>query len=258
MAGGIVEQLEAELHDQPYNPLRPNQREAYEKERKRLEAIARAPVWEAQDARGNAVKQYKEVSKVLAEQAPKKITDGERANRVNRLAKEVLDRVIRPALQPDPVMKKRPAGAVDRCLKGEMSRGYKRAALAWKRAMWAQDPDGGPDHTNLEQFRPQAMGGGPAAFMGDSEEGRPGYITYSHIPAEQWPFDPPSNTAVAQVAAREAVVAAPVAPIKVRKPMSPEARARASQNLALARAKRHAVAAAPVSPIPVADEGVPA
>lgn len=199
MSDKLVAELEHALHDQPVNPLRPAQRQDWEEERTRLQGMVNAPNYIQAD-RGAAHQRYRQLTKLLEEQSPKPIT-GDRANEVKRLSEAVLDRVLKPQLQPAPVMRRRPPGAVDHCLKGEFSAAYKRAALAWKRARWALDPTTtDTDHSNLERYRRQD---GPG-FMANSEEGLPGYVSFSHIPDDKWPFPPPQTTAVAQVARREA------------------------------------------------------
>lgn len=223
----VVAELEAALHDQPVNPLRPSQTQDYEEERDRLQKIVHAPPYIQAD-RGAATKRYRQLNQILAQQAPKKIEEAGRANRVKQLIGEVIAQVITPTMLPQSVMRRNPAGAVDRTLKGEFSSAYKRAALAVKRGLFALDPETtDPNHANLEKYRPAGLAPNGSTFMADAQF--PGYMTYSHIPEERWPFAPPVNTAVQQVAAREA---------KEKATRTPEQIQAAKDRMAAVRAKR--------------------
>lgn len=216
-----VENLEQLLHDQPYNPLRPNQRDNYREELRRLEAIVQAPPFVGGD-RGAAVMRHREVKKTLETQAPKPIT-GERANDVHRLATEVLDTVLKPAMLPRAVSRRNPPGAVDHVLKNELSPTYKRAAIAWKRAQWALDPEtSDPNHTNLERFRPEGMAGDTSTFMTSAQI--PGNFAMSAQAKEHWPLgEPTADTALKQVQRRERT------PEQIQAAKDRMARARASR-----------------------------
>lgn len=195
-----VQELAAALHDQPGNPLRPPQVQEYEEERDRLRRMAEAPEWVGGN-RGAARRRYQEISRTLAEQAPKAIP-GERANLVKRLCDSVLERVLKPALLPQAIMRRNPTTAVGRALKQEFARPFKVAALTWKRGMQALGVADGanqdPDWTNLERFRPEVGGpGDPASFMADAQI--PGHFAMSSQAKANFPFADPPNSAVNQV-----------------------------------------------------------
>lgn len=203
MSTQAVEALKAELHDQPHNPLRPNQVQEYEEERQRLQTIVRAPSWQTGADRGAATKRYRQIEKLLREQAPKPL-EGARRDKVAKLANEVLEGVIRPAMLPRAQMRRNPAGAVDQYLRRENSKTVKGATLAWKRAMRAIESENmDQDFTNVERFRPE--GGNPdgtSTFMADAQ--LPGRFAQTPLAKENWPLgDPTAETAVGQVKKRE-------------------------------------------------------
>ena len=196
-----VEKLEAALTDQPQNPWRPPQTEAYLEERERLANFVKAPQYVPGD-RGAAANRLRQLDKMIADQAPRRIEEPIRANTMHGLAKEVLEGVIKPALLPRSTMRRNPAGAVDHFRRQENSKFFKRAARAWKRSQWALDPDGPADHTNIERYRPEGLGDGAATFMADAQI--PGHFAMSPAAKANWPLgDPTGETALKQAIERE-------------------------------------------------------
>ena len=230
------------LHDQPINPLRPNQVEAYKEERDRLHSIVKAPAWQTGADRGAATKRFRQIDKELTDGAPKPM-DRYRQDQVAQLAKEA-QQEIREAMLPQSVMRRNPAGSVDAYRRGEGSKGMKDTIMTWKRAMRALDPENtDQDYTNIEKFRPQGTNAdGTSTFSVDAQI--PGRFAQSPLAKENWPLgNPTADTAVAQVKRRE---------------MSEEAKQAARDRLARAREIKAQRANQPTVPqdVPVAHEGV--
>ena len=197
-----VAQLESLLTDQPANPLRPEQRQNYEGELQRLGQIANAPPY-VQGDRGEAARRYREIKRMVDGQRAKPL-EAERASKVHALAREVRDTVIVPAMLPQAVMRRNPPGAVDAFMKRENARPVKRAVNAYKRAMFALDPETTDiDHANLEKYRPSGLNpDGTSTWNADAQI--PGFMAMTPRAKENWPLgDPTSQTALGQVQARE-------------------------------------------------------
>jgi hypothetical protein len=201
-----VKQLEAALHNQPANPLRNAQVEEYQAEERRLREVVQAPAYVTGVDRGAANRRAREVSKLINEQVAKPLS-GDTKDRVAKLANEVMENVIKPALLPREEMRRNPAGAVGRFMRQENSREIKRAVQNWKRAMLAVEsgnPD--PDLANIERFRPEVHTPGQAAtFMANAQI--PGKFAMSAAAKENWPANMPEqgtvNSPLAQVQKRE-------------------------------------------------------
>jgi hypothetical protein len=200
----VVKQLESALSNQPANPLRNHQVEEYQAEAKRLRDITTAPAYVTGVDRGAAAKRSREVEKAIATQAATPLSGAEK-DRVAKLAAEVLEREIRPALLPREEMRRNPAGAVGRFLKEENSPRVQHAIQQWKRAQLAVEsgnPD--PDLANIERFRPEKIHatGGAATFMADAQI--PGQFAMTPQAKENWPLgEPTATTAIAEVKQRE-------------------------------------------------------
>lgn len=210
------------LKDQPVNPLRPNQVEAYKEERDRLHSIVKAPAWQTGADRGAATKRFRQIDKELESGAPKPM-DRYRQDQVAQLAKEA-QAEIREAMLPQSVMRRNPAGSVDAYRRREGSKAIKETIMTWKRAMRALEPDNTEqDYTNVEKFRPEGTNpDGTSTFSVDAQI--PGRFAQSTLSKENWPLgDPKVDTALGQVQRRE------------RKELSPEAKQAARDRLALAR-----------------------
>ena len=199
-----VKQLESALSAQPLNPLRNHQVEEYQSEAKRLRDITTAPAYVTGVDRGAAAKRSREVEKAIALQAAKPLTGVER-DKVAKLAAEVLERDIRPALLPREEMRRNPAGAVGRFLKEENSPQVQHAIQQWKRAQLAIEsgnPD--PDLANIERFRPEKIHdtGGVSTFSAGAQI--PGNFAMTPLAKENWPLgEPTATTAIGEVKKRE-------------------------------------------------------
>lgn len=198
-----VTQLKALLHDQPEMPMRPNMLEYHREELARLEEIMKAPAFIVAD-RGRASAKHREISKLLAAQAPKQIAEPIRADKVAKLACDVLEKTIKPAMLTQEEMRRNPAGAIDGFLRRENSKPIKDAILTWKRAMRALDPDNEDvDYTNMERFRAQTRTEGAATFMANAQI--PGNFAMTPKAKENWPLGEPSaDTVLKQLARKEA------------------------------------------------------
>jgi hypothetical protein len=197
-----VAQLESLLTDQPANPLRPEQMQQYEGELSRLGAITQAPTY-VQGDRGEAGRVYRRVKQMVDSQRPKPL-DGDRASKVHALARSIRDDIIVPSMLPQAVMRRNPPGAVDAFLKRENAKPVKRAVSAYKRAMFALDPETTDiDHANLEKYRPSGVrADGTSTWDADAQIG--GFMAMTPQAKDNWPLgDPTLSTAVGQVKARE-------------------------------------------------------
>jgi len=198
----VVKQLESALSDQPANPLRNHQVQEYQAEASRLQSVVNAPPYVTGVDRGGAARQYKQVAKLLDEQAAKPLS-GAKKDQVAKAAAEVLETVIRPAMLPREEMRRNPAGAVGKFLRTENSPEIQQAIQHWKRSQLALEPGSNdPDLANVERFRPEIHVGGPGTFMAGAQI--PGNFAMSAQAKENWPLGEPTiNTAVAQVRKRE-------------------------------------------------------
>lgn len=207
MTDPAVAQLTQLLNEtgQPDNPLRPHQAQSYREERDRLRQIVTAPAYVTGADRGLANKRFREVDKMLRDQAARPIEDTGRRDQVHKLAKTVLRDVIRPSMVPVEVMRRNPPGAVDAFIAQENSPAMKQAVRAWKRAQWALEPEADlPNHSNLEKFRPNLAGapGWASTFMADAQ--LPGVFAMTAQAKQNWPLAEPENTPLAQARKRDA------------------------------------------------------
>jgi len=192
-----VAELKTLIADQPKNPLRPYQIEALTEEKKRHETALKAPEWHGVN-RGQAAASLRRITTMLATQAPKPL-DPVRRDLVAKKTREVIETVIKPAMQPVEVMRRCPVGAVDAYQAGEGSPRVKTAILAAKAALRAIEPDNAEqDYTNFEKFRPSVAGiaGPTATFMADAQIG--GHLAMTPMAKANWPLgDPTVKTALA-------------------------------------------------------------
>lgn len=198
-----VSELKSLLHDQPINPLRPNQVQDYQEEADRNHKIAQAPPWQGGD-RGVAVRRHDQLQRMIREQAPHMIEEPLQRDRVAKLTSEVLTNVIQPALLTRAQMRRNPAGAVDAFIKREQSKPVKDAILTWKRAMRALDPENSDqDYTNIERFRAEGINpDGTSTFMVDAQI--PGVFAMTPAAKQKWPLgEPHVKTPLAQAKKRE-------------------------------------------------------
>ena len=199
----VVEQLKAEIADQPGNALRPGQVQELKDERDRVAAIASAPHWVPGD-RSAANSRLRQIDDMLGKQAPKLIDKAERRDKVSKLANQVLGEVIAPSLLTRAEMRRNPTGAVDHFLhKGEGHPAVKEAILTWKRALRGLEPENDEsDYTNVERFRREGVGPGASTFMSDAQI--PGNFAMSNLAKANWPLgEPTADTAFKQTKRRE-------------------------------------------------------
>lgn len=226
-----VKQLEHALKDQPANPLRNAQALEYTQEIDRLEGVSQNPAWVTGANRGKAAQQAKALRKMVDHQIVKPV-HGEKKDMIAKLADEVMENVIRPALVPREDMRRNPAGAVGRFMRQENAKPIKQAVQQWKRAQLALEPGNeDPDLANVERFRPERIHdtGGVATFMPGAQI--PGNFAFSRQAKENWPTGMPEQGTVNSPLAQ--------AQKKERTPAQIEALARAQ---AAAKAKRDAAA----------------
>lgn len=201
MSHPLVAQLNAELHDQPANPLRPHQIREYTAEKERVEEQLGSPLT-ASVGRGQATLRLRQLRQALQD-APRPIEEPLRKDRVAKLARQVRDEVIRPAMLPQEVMRRNPAGAVDRFLAQENRKDVKAAETAWRRALRALEPDNDQrEYTSKETFRPTLGVDAVASFMAEAQI--PGNFAMSPQAKANWPLGEPTvSTPYGQAVARE-------------------------------------------------------
>ena len=199
-----VKQLEHALKDQPANPLRNHQVEEYTQEADRLNGIVSAPAFVTGANRGVAAKRARELNQLIERQVAKPL-QGAKKDDVARLAHEVMEGTIKPALLPREEMRRNPAGAVGKFLRQENSKPIKQAIQQWKRAQLALEPDNpDPDLANVERFRPELIHatGGVGTFMPGAQI--PGNFAMTPRAKENWPLgEPKVDTPLKQAQKRE-------------------------------------------------------
>jgi hypothetical protein len=171
----------------------------YQEELRRQEQMVVAPAYVTGHSRGAAQQRARQLRRFLDEGAPKAITEPGRANQVKALTDQLVADVIQPALLSRAQMRRNPAGAVGHHLRTEASKPFKQAALQWKRAMRALDPENAdPDFTNYERFRAEGEGpNGAATFMVGAQI--PGHLAMTPQAKANWPLgDPTVDTALKQ------------------------------------------------------------
>jgi hypothetical protein len=202
-----VAQLEQALKDQPANPLRNHQVEEYTHEQARLDAIVQAPAYVTGVNRGEANRRSRQLAQMVDAQRAKPL-HGAKKDAVAKLAEDVMEQVIRPALLPREEMRRNPAGAVGKFLRQENSRPIKHAIQQWKRAQLALEPESqDPDLANVERFRPEMIHatGGVGTFMPGAQI--PGNFAFTPQAKANWPAEMPPqgtvNSPLAQAQKRE-------------------------------------------------------
>lgn len=150
--------------------------------------------------KGTVIRRKRLLEEAYNKQVPHKVS-GKLKDRLAARSKALLDKIL-PGMPTKEEMRKNPAGTVDKHMRWE--RKHKADIVEWKKINRMLASDDSPSHmwdtesSNLEKYRPAgAVGYG---YRGDA--GIPGHMAYQGIPEEQWPFDPPSNTALEQVKKR--------------------------------------------------------
>lgn len=175
------------MQDLKKNLLRYHQREQLQGEIRQAEdMLAHAK----SDDRGPILANIKRTKLQLDSQSPVPLT-GKEKDTLNTLNKKLLSRITHH-MPTDEVMRKNPSGAVDWHQKWEKIN--KPLIRMWKNITIQLNPDSQDrDLTNLERYRPS---GQMDRFRSDAQI--PGVISYHNIPDENWPFEPPQNTALEQ------------------------------------------------------------
>ena len=239
------------MQDLNKNLLRYHQREEMKAEIERADAML-AGISKAGDDKGAIISSRNRTKKALEQQSPVPLTAKEK-DKLFDLEKKLRNKISQ-GMPTEEHMRKNPPGAVDHHVKWQNAN--KKLIRMWKNVQIQLNPDSSDrDLANIERFRPS---GQTDRMRTDAQI--PGLMTYGNISDEQWPFETPQTTALAQVQKREyddsqaeqdvdvALAEVEVAEDELKteeKPkLSPEQYAEKSQNLAKARevlkAKREA------------------
>ena len=232
------------------NLLRKRERDEKQDALKREESMLNHPKIEDKT---QIKKNIAHLSKQLHDYSPEPLAPAEK-DKLHNLEKQLAEK-IRQGMPTDETMRKNPVGAIDAHSAWEKAK--KKLILAWKNVRIQLNPDSDDrDLANVERLRPS---GAMDRLRTDAQIG--GHMTYGSVPEENWPFEPPQETALEQakraqdriaqsVAEAEALVGEtprPVSgpppvvypPVRLRREMSEEAKQAARDRLARAReAKR--------------------
>src|SRR5437867_8309443 len=134
------------------NLLRPGQVQELNDEKVVLESTLRGDFgYQIQD-RGAAVRKLRGIDKMLADQAPEKLT-GPETDRLAKEEKELREQIL-PGMLSREEMRKNPPTAVDRHIRWE--RENKSRIARWKNIrLQLNAGTGDRDVANLEQYRPE-------------------------------------------------------------------------------------------------------
>lgn len=175
------------MKDLKQNLLRYHQREQLQGEIKQAEGMLSQAKMED---RGTILANINRTKRQLEAQSPSPLSAKEK-DTLHSLEKKLRTRFTNH-MPTEEVMRKNPAGAVDWHQKWEKIN--KPLIRMWKNAVIQLNPDSQDrDLTNIERYRPS---GQLDRMRTDAQIS--GVMSYHNIPDEQWPFDPPQNTAVAQ------------------------------------------------------------
>lgn len=229
--------------------LRKHQREALEADIQHSEAMLPKAKDEGIQILRNSIKRAK---KQLNDQAPEPLT-GKEKDTLHNLEKRLLSKIT-TNMPTDEVMRKNPAGAVDWHTRWEKAN--KKLIRMWKNVRIQLNQDSTDrDLANIERYRPS---GATDRLRTDAQIS--GHMSFHNIPEENWPFDAPENTALAQAQKRydeqdaesqvnnaieqfdkeeeQRILEDSEASTVEKKPLSPEQHAVLVQRLANARAVR--------------------
>ena len=179
------------MKDLKINLLRYNQRE----ELKHDISNAQEHLQHAkQEDKGTILAGIKRSQRQLEANSPVPLTPKEK-DTLNSLEKKLRTRIT-TNMPTQEVMRKNPAGAVDWHQRWETIN--KPLIRMWKNAVIQLNPDSSDrDLSNLERYRPS---GAVDRFRSDAQI--PGVMSYHDIHEENWPFDMPQTTALAQAQKR--------------------------------------------------------
>jgi len=210
-----------------------------QEELKLYEAQLNQPSWMrsgSDEQRATTIRRVRDLKQQMAKSVAPEVS-GETKDALKKRLGE-LEQTIRVGMRPHEVQRRAPVGAVDHYMKWEKEN--KDNILEWKNIKRVLEPDDeSKDLANVEMLRPTMAGPGDnATFMADAQI--PGIFGYHTVPEEKWkaamPNSPTIDTALKQVERQEQKAVVKVKPR--RKALSPEVKAKLSENLAKAREKR--------------------
>jgi hypothetical protein len=147
------------------------------------------------DDRGTIQANINKAKRQLQSQSPEPLT-GKEKDTLAALEKKLIKRIT-TNMPTEEVMRKNPAGAVDWHTKWE--RANKPLIRMWKNIKIQLNPDNSDkDLASIERFRPS---GQTNRIRTDAQI--VGLHSFQNIDDEQWPFDPPGNTALEQAKRNE-------------------------------------------------------
>lgn len=175
------------MKDLKTNLLRYHQREQLQNDISQAESMLPSA---KPTEKGEILAGIKRNKKQLDIHSPSPLTAKEK-DTLNALEKKLRTRIT-TNMPTQEVMRKNPAGAVDWHTKWEKSN--KPLIRMWKNAVIQLNPDNSDrDLSNIERYRPSGV---QDRFRSDAQI--PGVISYGNVADENWPLDPPQNTALAQ------------------------------------------------------------
>jgi hypothetical protein len=175
------------MRDLKTNLLRYHQREQLKGEIRQAEDMLSQA---KPEDRGTINANISRTKRQLESQSPVPLTSKEK-DTLSGLEKKLIKKITHN-MPPEEVMRKNPAGAVDWHMKWEKIN--KPLIRMWKNVRIQLNPDSQDrDLSNIERYRPS---GQLDHLRSDAQI--PGVMSYHNISDEQWPFDPPTNTASEQ------------------------------------------------------------
>jgi len=176
------------MQDLNKNLLRHHQREDLKHEIEQADEMLKHA---KPDERGVILAGRDRTKRQLESQSPQPLTPKEK-DTLHALEKKLRSKIVEN-MPTQEVMRKNPPGAVDWHMKWEKQK--KKLIRMWKNVTIQLNPDNSDrDLSNIERFRPV---GQLDHMRGDAQI--PGYISFGNIPDEDWPFEAPQTTALAQV-----------------------------------------------------------
>ena len=169
------------------NLLRKRERDEKLDEIKRQETLLNHPKIEDKT---QVKKNMAHLNKQLHDFSPEPLAPAEK-DKLHNLEKQLAEK-IREGMPTDETMRKNPVGAIDQHSAWEKAK--KKLILAWKNVRIQLNPDSDDrDLANVERLRPS---GQMDRLRTDAQIS--GHMTYGSVPEENWPFEPPKETALEQ------------------------------------------------------------
>lgn len=132
----------------------------------------------------------KKTQRQLNEGSPEPLT-GKEKDKLHQLEKQLRTKITEN-MPTEEVMRKNPTGAVDWHTKWQNKN--KKLVKLWKNIKIQLNPDSSDkDLANIERYRPS---GQTDRMRTDAQI--VGLMSYGNVPDENWPFEPPTNTALEQ------------------------------------------------------------